>query len=140
MPITITTSQAPSAKPVGVTVAATTGWVSIIECPNYIVPVTGYLGGTRTAPGVVEISSPLIASNIQSTAATISARIVRAVTATTLVVANAMVVEPNDMLIIPLNGQFLNTGDRLEILAGSAGAINASISYTVGQAEEDDVA
>jgi hypothetical protein len=140
MPITITTDQAPSAKPVGVTVAATTAWVSIIECPNYIIPVTGFLSGTRTAPGVVEISSPLIASNVQATSATISARIVRAATATTLVVANDMVVEPNDMLIIPLNGQFLNTGDRLEIKAGAAGAINTTISYTVGQAEEDDVA
>ena len=40
---------------------------------------------------------------------------------------------------IPLNGQFLKTGDELKIEATADLAIHATISFTQGQSEEDDV-
>jgi hypothetical protein len=38
-----------------------------------------------------------------------------------------------------LNGQFLNTGDILEAEASVNNAIHATLSFTLGQSEEDDV-
>jgi hypothetical protein len=231
----ITTDQAPSAKPVSISVKVTDQWQTIIDAPDYDVPVVGFGTTRRVAPGVSEISSPLMVSNIISATSNISVRIIKAeryiidaqdetnynnvssngtfsggvghtngdtITldngATVLVdanssgtvtqftiqtvgtrvsrdgngesvltqvissgagedfsltvrennydttdgiftLANDYPVELRDTMIIPLNGQFLLTGDRLQIKASANDQLIATISFTEGQSEEDDI-
>jgi hypothetical protein len=135
----IQTSQAPDAKPVGVSRAASTDWEIIVEAPRYEVPQQTFGGGTNIVPGVAEVISPLLVSNIGVSSAAISVRIFREEANTHFVIINELPVPTNDMIPIPLNGQFIYTGDTLEVLASSNNALNVTISYTVGQAEEDDV-
>jgi len=40
---------------------------------------------------------------------------------------------------IPLNGQFLKSGDILEAKSDANNAIDVTLSFTLGQSEEDDV-
>ena len=40
---------------------------------------------------------------------------------------------------IPLNGQFLKSGDTLEVQASVDLSVHATMSFTLGQSEEDDV-
>ena len=141
----ISTSQAPVAKQIGVTLALTTAEAIMAEAPAYTVPLLGFNAGTRTARGVVEFSSPLLVTNITTVSATFTARIIRITPAGTFVVANAITVEPNDTLIFPLNGNFLLretneiAGDYLDIKASANASLVATLSFTEGQAEEDDV-
>jgi hypothetical protein len=141
----IVTSQAPVAKQIGVTLALTTTEVIMAEAPGYTVPLLGFNAGTRTARGVVEFSSPLLVSNVTTVSATFTARIIRITPAGTFVVANAITVEPADTVIFPMNGQFLLretteiAGDYLDIKASANASLVATLSFTEGQAEEDDV-
>lgn len=136
---TIITSAAPDAKPVAISTTATTSWVTIVTVPQYQIPSSGYFGsGDATVPGVAEIITPLMCANTGSVTASISVRIVRDGGATS-VLANALPVPPNDALALPLNGQFLLTDDVLQIKASANSAIDVTMSYTVGQAEQDDV-
>ena len=231
----ITTDQAPSAKPVSISVKVTNQWQTIIDAPDYDVPVVGFGTTRRVAPGVSEISSPLMVANIIGATSNISVRIVKsdryiidaqdetnynnvssngtfsggvghaindtitldngatllvdaissgAVTQFTIqtvgsrvardgngesvltqvissgtgedftltarennydttdgifLLANTYPVELRDTMIIPLNGQFLLTGDRLQIKATANNQLVATISYTEGQSEEDDI-
>lgn len=221
----IRTEQAPSAKPVAVSVDVTTDWQMIIDAPEYDVPVVGFGTARRVAPGVAEISSPLMVTNLTSVSASISTRVFRAlrpmivgqtqadfpgfqggqgygegailtlsnsaevvvdavdpigtVTEFTLTSPGSLIfegdqldevfsdtglgqgfsitagdnnlieqafnfatnfpVEPRDTAIVPLNGQFLLTGDRLEVRSDTNDALQATISYTEGQSEEDDL-
>jgi hypothetical protein len=137
--IIIETSQAPDAKPVGVSRAVTTDWEIVVEAPRYEVPQQTFGGGTDVVSGVAEIISPLLVSNIGVSSAAISVRIYREEANTHFVIINELPVPTNDMIPIPLNGQFIYAGDTLEVLASSNNALNITISYTVGQAEEDDV-
>jgi hypothetical protein len=231
----IVTEQAPSAKPVSISEVATTEWKTIIDVPDYDVPVVGFGAERRIAPGVAEISSPLIATNVTSASQRVSVRIIKSerllasgqtqanfdgvssngtfsggtgysngevitllngatVTVTTVssgvvtafslttvgnkvpregdeitsipqfsssslginfslnagesnfsnttstfILANESPVEINDVLIVPLNGQFLLTGDRLQVKGSSSDGLHVTLSYTEGQAEEDDL-
>lgn len=235
----IVTEQSPSAKPVPVSAKVTDQWTTIIDVPDYDVPVVGFGTTRRIAPGVGEISSPLLISNVSNTSQNISVRIVRSErylaasqdetnfndtatngkivggsgyevgdtitlennavvtvdavsggsvtqftlssvgnkitrdgTGNTVIIqftstsatapsglgfiltarennydpndgiyelANTYPVEIRDTMIIPLNGQFLVTGDRLQIKGSSNDSLIATISYTEGQSEEDDV-
>ena len=232
----IVTEQAPSAKPVSISLKVTNQWATIIDVPDYNVPVVGFGTTRRIAPGVGEISSPLMISNIDASSSNISVRIIRgeryitnsqdetdyddttdngdfvggagftvsdtitllnnatltvdavsgsSVTQFTITAAGNRVfrdgnaqtaigmfsstsgsatgftliarennydpndgifslttdypVEPRDTMIIPLNGQFLLTGDRLQVKATHNDRLVATISYTEGQSEEDDV-
>lgn len=219
----IVTEQAPSAKPVAVSLEVTDSWQMIIDAPEYDVPVVGFGTARRIAPGVAEVSSPLLATNTSLTTTLLSVRVFRAlrplittqteadfpgffggegysngetvemtngaqitinavdplgtVTAFTVDTAGELIVEdeelqeissvlgqgfaftptttnlveqafnfvtnfpvePRDTAIIPLNGQFLLTGDRLEVIADTSGSLQATISYTEGQSEEDDL-
>jgi hypothetical protein len=141
----IPTSQAPVAKQIGVTLALTTAEAIMAEAPAYNVPLLGFNAGTRTARGVVEFSGPLLVTNVTTVAATFTARIVRITPAGTFVIANALTVEPNDTVVYPLNGQFLLretnqvAGDYLDIKASANTSLVATVSFTEGQAEEDDV-
>jgi len=136
---TITTEQAPAAKPISKSVILTTAYQDIIVVDNYDVPVIGFAADRRTAPGVAEISSPLILSNATGTSKTASVRIQRGGQAFTVI--NDVLIEPNEVVYIPLNGQFLlsETNDVLQAVSDSVGGVHAMISYTQGQAEEDNV-
>lgn len=224
----IVTEQAPSAKPVAISLRLTTDWQTMIDVPDYDVPVVGFGSTRRIAPGVAEVSSPLLVSNFVTDAASVSVRIIRGTrplisspqqteadfdifiggtghavsdvitldnsatvlvdavdgiggvteftitdvgeeitSETTLVQAittgngvNFSIiveednlsltigvfsfvtntpVEARDTLILPLNGQFLRTKDRLQVQATVNDRLDATISYTEGQAEEDDL-
>lgn len=222
----IVTEQAPSAKPISSSLVLTTDWQTIIDVPEYDVPVIGFGQARRIAPGVAEVSSPMLVNNISSSAARISIRIIKnfrpiiesqtqadysefaggeahsvsdvielsneaqvtvdqvdqngAVTEFTVTLAGAAVarsseliqidssgpgvgfslkvgdnnqsvtdgvfllvstfpVEANDTQVVPLNGQFFQTGDRLEVLSDTNNVLHATISFTEGQAEEDDL-
>jgi len=137
---TLITSQAPDAKPIGVSKSITNaGWTILIETPNYQIPEETFGGGTIVVPGVAEIISPLLISNISSSSITVDIRIYREIDATNYLLASLLPIPAYDILPLPLNGQFIASGDRLEITSSAASGINVTISYTVGQAEQDDV-
>lgn len=54
-------------------------------------------------------------------------------------IAKDIRIEAEDTLIYPINGQFLLTRDKLQIRANIDDYIHATVSYTEGQAEEDDI-
>jgi hypothetical protein len=223
----ITTEQAPSAKPISVSANLTTDWITFAEVPDYDIPVVGFGVSRRVAPGVGEMSGPILLSNYFNSPATVDIQIVRgtrllaesqtesdynvfaggtgyvngdiitmanganvtvdgnvggAVSAFTIsivvgervqAVPEALLqlsttgsgtgfsltvaennlsttdghfflgrylrVEAEDTLIYPVNGQFLLTRDKLQIRANIDDYIHATVSYTEGQAEEDDI-
>lgn len=56
-----------------------------------------------------------------------------------LYLARNLQVEVDDVLIIPINGQFFLSRDILEIRSDTNDALHATLSFTEGQAEENDV-
>jgi hypothetical protein len=135
----IQTSQAPDAKPIAISKTVSTDWEALIEVPSYEVPEQSFGGGTSIVPGVGEIISPLIVSNTTANTAAISIRIYRIEANTEFFIANELPIAGNDVTPIPLNGQFILTGDRLELKSTANNVLDITISYTVGQAEQDDV-
>lgn len=71
----IVTEQAPSAKPISISVDVTTDWQTLIDVPDYDVPVVGFGSSRRVAPGIAEISSPLSVVNYDIANPTVSGRI-----------------------------------------------------------------
>ena len=135
----ITTSQAPDAKPIAVSKQLTSSWQEIISIPSYEVPQQTFGGGTDIVPGVGEIISPLLISNFSANTATISVRVYRENVDSYFYILKDLPIPINDMVAVPLNGQFIYTGDLLEVQSDTDAAIDITISYTVGQAEQDDV-
>jgi hypothetical protein len=134
------TSQAPDAKPVGISKSiSNAGWTTLIEVPEYEIPEETFGGGTIVVPGVAEIISPLLITNTTSSSATVDIRIYRNSDTTNYIIASQLPIPAYDILPMPLNGQFIASGDTLEITSSTASGINVTISYTVGQAEQDDV-
>lgn len=143
---TLITSQAPDAKPIGVSKSISNiGWTVLISAPNYEIPEETFGGGTILVPGVAEIISPLLISNISAVSLTVDIRIYRELDSngdpdgTSYLIAAQLPIPEYDILPLPLNGQFIASGDRLEIISSAPTGINVTISYTVGQAEQDDV-
>jgi hypothetical protein len=147
MPIRILTSQAPDAKPVGVSINITQNWRPVLWVPEYEVPEQVFGGSYVVVPGTAEVISPFLIVNTSDVlSARVSIRIFRAVHEgnpleqnTYFTIANNIPIARNDMLALPLNGQFFLTGDLLEVKADVDGVLVGSISFTVGQAEQDDV-
>lgn len=135
------TSQAPDAKPIGVSKSISNGgnWTILVEAPQYEIPEETFGGGTIVVPGVAEIISPLLITNTTSSSATVDIRIYRYEDDTNYLIASQLPIPAYDILPMPLNGQFIASGDRLEITSSTVSGINVTISYTVGQAEQDDV-
>jgi len=133
----VVTEQAPSAKPISVVRTLTDSFDDFITVDSYEIPVIGFAAETRVAPGVVEITSPLTISNTTNTSETVTVQMVRS--GNTFIVANEVPVEPNEIVYIPLNGQFLlsTDDDRLQVRASTGGTLTALLSFTQGQAEED---
>lgn len=136
---TIDTSQAPDAKPVAVSQTLTTDYEPLIEVPQYEVPELVFGGDTEIKPGVAEILTPLIVANKTTTTERVSVRVWRHSANGFFTIADSIQVPINDVLLISLNGQFLASGDVLEAKASTNNAFDVTLSYTVGQAEEDDV-
>ena len=59
----IPTTQAPDAKPIGLSATLTTDWQPIIEVPSYEIPELVFGGDTVVVPGVAEIITPLLIAN-----------------------------------------------------------------------------
>jgi hypothetical protein len=136
---TIVTSQAPDAKPIGKSMSLTTLWTPLITVPNYQIPDESFGGLSIVVPGVAEIISPLLVCNKSAATAKISVRIFRIEDSSIFTVANSLPIGINDILTLPLNGQFIYAGDVLEVQADINDALDVTISYTLGQAEQDDV-
>jgi hypothetical protein len=135
----ITTSQAPDAKPIGVSITLDTEWQTLVEVPSYEIPEESFGGGTIIVPGVAEIITPLIVCNKSVSTRNFSMRVFRESSNTRFFIANEVSVPGKDTLFFPLNGQFIYTGDVLEITSNISNDLDATLSYTVGQAEQDDV-
>lgn len=141
MPITIIqTSQAPDAKPIGLSLTLTTAWQEVIDVPSYEVPEESFGGGTSVVPGVAEIISPMLICNKANSTRNFNLRVYRASSNTHFTIASQVPVGAYDTIFFPLNGQFIYTGDILEISASTNNDLDMTLSYTVGQAEQDDVA
>jgi hypothetical protein len=141
MPITtIVTSQAPDAKPVAKNLVLSTNWQTIIEVPQYEVPELVFGGSTTVEPGVGEIISPLVLCNTTANTVSVDVQVYRYDTNLTYFLLRQLPVPGFDTIPIPLNGQFLKSGDTLEAKASADLAIHSTLSFTLGQSEEDDVA
>lgn len=140
MPITtIVTSQAPDAKPVAKNLVLSTNWQTIIEVPQYEVPELVFGGSTTVEPGVGEVISPLVLCNTTANTVTVDVQVYRYEPNLTYFILRQLPVPGFDTIPIPLNGQFLKSGDTLEAKASDNLAIHSTLSFTLGQSEEDDV-
>lgn len=137
--ITVVTSQAPDAKPVAKNIVLSTNWQEIIRTPQYEVPELVFGGSTTIEPGVGEVISPLILCNTTASTVLVDVQMYRYVENTTFYIIRQMPVPAYDTIPLPLNGQFLKTGDILEAKADANLAVHATMSFTLGQSEEDDV-
>lgn len=143
--ITVRTSQSPDAKPVAVNKTLTTNYTEIISVPEFEVPELVFGGSFVVAPGVAEVISPLMLSNKTANTVYVDLQIYRlydystdpvtSVTSTYSLATN-IPIPAYDTLPFPLNGQFFYNGDLLEARADASNAIDVTLSYTLGQAEE----
>jgi|TARA_B110000483_G_scaffold152902_1_gene181820 hypothetical protein len=137
--VTIVTSQAPDAKPVAVNLVLSTNWQEIINVPNYEVPELVFGGSTTVEPGVGEVISPLVLCNTSANTVNVDVQVYRFDTNTNFYLIRNMPIPSYDTIPIPLNGQFLKSGDILEAKASADLAVHSTLSFTLGQSEEDDV-
>jgi len=139
MVIRVVTSQAPDAKPVAVNLELDTQGQVIFEVPEYEVPELVFGGSTVVEPGVGEIISPLIVCNVTANTVSVDVEVYRFIENRYFSLIKNMPVPGYETIPIPLNGQFLKTGDWLEARCSSNNAIHSTLSFTLGQSEEDDV-
>jgi len=136
---TIETSQAPDAKPVAKSFTLTTNWQTMIEVPNYEVPELVFGGSTTVEPGVGEVISPLILCNITANTVQVDVRAHREDVNAEFYLIRNLQIPGYDTIPLPLNGQFFKSGDLLELKCDTNLAVHATLSFTLGQSEEDDV-
>jgi hypothetical protein len=136
---TIQTSQAPDAKPVAKNLVLSTNWQTLIEVPNYEVPELIFGGSTTVEPGVGEVISPLVLCNTTANTVNVDVQIYRYVENLEYYLVRNLPIPGYDTIPIPLNGQFFKSGDLLEAKASENLAVHATLSFTLGQSEEDDV-
>lgn len=136
----IRTSQAPDAKPIGLSRTLTNDWETIIEVPSYEIPEESFGGGSVVVPGVAELISPMLICNKTANTESMSIRIYRLETDTFFLITNDLPIPSNDIVSIPLNGQFVYSGDLLQVKGSENDSLDITMSFTIGQAEEDDVA
>jgi len=136
---TVVTTQAPDAKPVAKSFTLTTNWQTMIEVPNYEVPELVFGGSTTVEPGVGEVISPLVLCNFTANTVAVDVQAYRYVENDTFWIVRNLQIPAYDTVPLPLNGQFFKTGDLLEIKADTDLAVDATLSFTLGQSEKDDV-
>lgn len=143
--ITIRTTQSPDAKPIAVSKTLTTSFTEIVSVPDFEVPELIFGGSFVVAPGVAEVISPLMISNKTANTVYIDLQIYRlydystdpiATISSSFSLATNIPIPGYDTLPFPLNGQFFYNGDLLEAKADASDAIDVTLSYTLGQAEE----
>ena len=139
MVIRVVTSQAPDAKPVAVNLELDTQGQVIFEVPEYEVPELVFGGSTVVEPGVGEIISPLIVCNVTANTVSVDVEVYRFIENRYFSLIKNIPVPGYETIPIPLNGQFLKTGDWLEARCSANNAIHSTLSFTLGQSEEDDV-
>jgi len=135
----IATTQAPDAKPVAKSFTLTTNWQTMIEVPEYEVPELVFGGTDVVEPGVGEVISPLMLCNFTANTVAVDVRTYRYADTDTFWIVRNMQIPAYDTIPLPLNGQFFKSGDLLELKADTNLAVDATLSFTLGQAEEDDV-
>ena len=136
---TINTTQAPDAKPVAKSFTLSTNWQTMIEVPNYEVPELVFGGSTTVEPGVGEVISPLMLCNFTANTVAVDVRTYRFDLNDTFWIVRNMQIPAYDTVPLPLNGQFFKSGDLLELKTDTNLAVDATLSFTLGQSEEDDV-
>ena len=136
---TITTTQAPDAKPVARSFILSTNWQTMIEVPNYEVPELVFGGSTTTEPGVGEVISPLMLCNITANTVLVDVEVHREAENAEFYLVRNLQIPGYETIPLPLNGQFFKSGDLLNLKADTNLAVHATLSFTLGQAEEDDV-
>jgi hypothetical protein len=136
---TVVTTQAPDAKPVAKSFTLSTNWQTMIEVPNYEVPELVFGGSTTVEPGVGEVISPLVLCNFTANTVAVDVQTYRYVENDTFWIVRNLQIPAYDTVPLPLNGQFFKTGDLLEIKADTDLAVDATLSFTLGQSEKDDV-
>ena len=136
---TINTTQAPDAKPVAKSFTLSTNWQTMIEVPNYEVPELVFGGSTTVEPGVGEVISPLMLCNFTANTVAVDVRTYRYDLNDTFWIVRKMQIPAYDTVPLPLNGQFFKSGDLLELKTDTNLAVDATLSFTLGQSEEDDV-
>ena len=136
---TISTSQAPDAKPVARSFTLTTNWQTMIEVPNYEVPELVFGGSNVIEPGVGEVISPLMLCNFTANTVAVDVRTYRYEVNDVFWIVRNLQIPAYDTIPLPLNGQFFKSGDLLEIKADANLSVDATLSFTLGQSEEDDV-
>ena len=143
--VTIPTSQSPDAKPVAVNKTLTTEFFPIISVPDFEVPELVFGGSFINAPGVAEVISPLMISNKTANTVYVDLQIYRlydystdpeTTVSSTFSLATNIPVPAYDTLPFPLNGQFFYNGDLLNAKADTNDAVDITLSFTLGQAEE----
>lgn len=135
----VVTSQAPDAKPVASHLQLTTTFAVIIDVPEYEVPELVFGGSTTVEPGVAEVISPLVVTNVTDVTATVTVEVYRFIENQRFTLINQLPIPGRETIAIPLNGQFLKTGDTLEVASNTNLALESVLSFTLGQSEEDDV-
>jgi hypothetical protein len=135
----IQTSQAPDAKPVGISRRLSNIYQVLVEVPQYEIPEQIFGGSTFIVDGAAEIITPLLVCNTSSTVAFLTLRMFRKDTNNYYTLVNNLPITPNDLTTIPLNGQVLVFGDLLEAICDRSDVLDVHISFTVGQPEQDDV-
>ena len=136
---TVVTTQAPDAKPVAKSFTLSTNWQTMIEVPNYEVPELVFGGSTTIEPGVGEVISPLVLCNFTANTVAVDVQAYRYDINNTFWIVRNLQIPAYDTIPLPLNGQFFKTGDLLEIKADTDLAVDATLSFTLGQSEKDDV-
>ena len=137
MPRTIVAEQAPSAKPIGISFILTNNWESLIDAPQYDVPKVGFGAERELAPGVVEIASSILLVNTSDNEDVSAAvKIVRDNGDETYIMPSIKI-PTKDTIAAPAQGQFLLTGDEIQVISSENNIIHATLSVTEGQAEEE---
>lgn len=136
---TIKTSQAPDAKPVARSFTLSTNWQTMIEVPNYEVPELVFGGSSVVEPGVGEVISPLMLCNFTANTVSVDVDTYRFLENDTFWIVRNLQIPAYDTVPLPLNGQFFKSGDLLRVKADANLSVDATLSFTLGQSEEDDV-
>jgi len=135
----IQTTQAPEAKPIGISISLTDEWETVIEVPSYEIPEGSPSSNSVIVPaGVAEIISPMLVSNKTDETSLLSIRIHRHESNTSFFIVNELPIAASDLSLIPLNGQFMLSGGILEVKSSANNDLDITISYTLGQAEQDN--
>lgn len=113
----------------------------MIEVPNYEVPELVFGGSNVVEPGVGEVISPLMLCNFTANTVSVDVRVNRydSGTQTPFWIVRNMPIAAYDTIPLPLNGQFFKSGDTLDLKCDTNLAVDATLSFTLGQSEEDDV-